>query len=340
MDLKALAQRLSLSTTTVSRALNGYSDVSEKTRKRVIEAAHALGYQPNPIARGLAMGRANAIGIVHPLEHGDVADPRFLEVVAGLTEGLAPAHIDLLIASATHKGELDTYDRLIQGRRVDGFILARTLCQDPRIDYLREAGIPFLAYGRSEHCAHYPWFDFDNEAGTVLAVERLAELGHRHIGYIHASLQYNFAYQKHAGFLHAMAAHSLPIMADWVRPAGLARSSGHAAMTALLDQPHRPSAVIIDNNLAGEGALRALLDRGVRLGQDLSVIVYDGIPPDTLLSGLAVTSITQPTQQRTGLTMASMIQRVLRGDYPLSEVQVLCQPVLQPGKTDGPAAHA
>ncbi|GAB3260474.1 helix-turn-helix transcriptional regulator [Chitinimonas naiadis] len=335
MDLKALSQTLNLSMTTVSRALNGYSDVSEKTRERVIAAARTLGYQPNPVARSLAMGRANAIGIVHPLEHGDVADPRFLEVVAGLTEGLAPANIDLLIASATHRGELDTYDRLVHGKRVDGFILARTLCQDERIDYLRQAGIPFLAYGRSAQCEQYPWFDFDNEAGTVLAVERLLELGHRQIGYIHASLQYNFAHQRYAGFERSLRQHGLPLQPQWRLSAGLARSSGHAAMTALLDLAERPSAVIVDNNLAGEGAIRALLDRGIALGRELSVIVYDGIPPDTLLSGLSVTSVVQPTQQRTGLHMARMIKRVISGDYPLGEVQMLCQPVLQIGESDG-----
>jgi LacI family transcriptional regulator len=90
MDLKALSASLNLSMTTVSRALNGYSDVSEKTRQRVIEAARTLGYQPNSVARNLALGRANAIGIVYPLEAGDVADPRFLEVVSGITEGLGP----------------------------------------------------------------------------------------------------------------------------------------------------------------------------------------------------------------------------------------------------------
>ena len=152
MDLKALAAHLNLSATTVSRALNGYSDVSAKTRQRVVEAAQALGYQPNPVARSLAMGRANAIGIVYPLEADDVADPRFLQVVSGLTEGLMEVNMDLLLASATHKGELDTYDRLVHGRRVDAFIVARTLCQDERIDYLQQAGVPFLAYGRSADC--------------------------------------------------------------------------------------------------------------------------------------------------------------------------------------------
>jgi LacI family transcriptional regulator len=333
MDLKALATHLNLSMTTVSRALNGYSDVSEKTRARVIEAAKAMGYQPNPVARSLAMGRANAIGIVHPLEHGDVADPRFLSVVAGLTEGLAAHHIDLLIASATEKGELDTYDRLVHGRRVDGFIVARTLRQDERIDYLRQSGVPFLAYGRTANCADYPWFDFDNEAGSRLAVERLMALGHRRIAYVHASLHYNFAFGRHAGFLEAMQATGLA--PHRVLAAGLSRTCGYQTMLDLLDSGDLPTAVIIDNNLAGEGAVRALLDRGVAIGRELSVIVYDGNPPDTLLTGLNITAIIQPERDNPGRHMASLMPKVLAGGYQASELQILCQPEIQAGESDG-----
>ncbi|WP_374356718.1 substrate-binding domain-containing protein [Chitinimonas sp.] len=336
MDLKALAANLQLSMTTVSRALNGYSDVSEKTRQRVVEAARNLGYQPNPVARSLALGRANAVGIVHPLEHGDVADPRFLSVVAGLTEGLAAQHIDLLIASATEKGELDTYDRLVTGRRVDGFIVARTLRQDERIDYLRQAGVPFLAYGRTADASGYPWFDFDNAAGSRMAVERLVELGHRRIAYIHASLHYNFAYGRHAGFIEAMRAAALPVEPRWMPSAGLARSSGYNAMLGLLEQAQWPSAVIIDNNLAGEGAVRALLDRGVAIGRQMSVIVYDGSPPDTLLNGINITAVIQPAHHHPGRHMAGLIANVLSGDYQLDEVQMLCQPEILAGESDGP----
>jgi LacI family transcriptional regulator len=336
MDLKALSASLNLSMTTVSRALNGYSDVSEKTRQRVIEAARTLGYQPNSVARNLALGRANAIGIVYPLEAGDVADPRFLEVVSGITEGLAPANIDLLIASASHKGELDSYDRMIHSRRVDGFIVARTLVQDERIDYLRQAGVPFLAYGRTAKSDDYPWFDFDNEAGSVLAVERLVRLGHRHIAYIHASLHYNFAHQRHAGYLRGMHDAGITPQTDWLLQAGLARCSGYAAMEQLLARPVLPTAVIVDNNLAGVGAVQALIDRGILMGRDISVIVYDGIPPDTLLMGRQITSIIQPTQQRTGERMATLIQQVITNTMPLSELQMLCQPELLPGDTDGP----
>ncbi|MDR5667707.1 LacI family transcriptional regulator, partial [Burkholderia cenocepacia] len=88
VNLKALSDALGLSRTTVSRALNGYDDVSEATRERVAKAAREMGYVADPTARRLATGRADMIGIVYPFGAGDLGDPRFGEVVAGLTERL------------------------------------------------------------------------------------------------------------------------------------------------------------------------------------------------------------------------------------------------------------
>ncbi|HNB43005.1 MAG TPA: LacI family DNA-binding transcriptional regulator, partial [Burkholderiaceae bacterium] len=145
IDLKQLSARLGLSQTTVSRALNGYTDVSAKTRERVAQMAQELGYQPNSAARRLARGQADAVGIVYPLEAGDLGDPNFLFVVEGMSERLEAEDMDLLIASARSHAELRTYDRLLRGGRVDGVIVARTQVEDARIDYLRTAGFPFVA---------------------------------------------------------------------------------------------------------------------------------------------------------------------------------------------------
>src|SRR5712692_7293461 len=100
MSLKQIATDLGLSLTTVSRALNGYPEVSEQTRKLVVAAAEACGYRPNPMARSLATGRMNAIGIIYPLNPNDLGDPVFLDVVAGLVDSLDAAGMELIISSA------------------------------------------------------------------------------------------------------------------------------------------------------------------------------------------------------------------------------------------------
>lgn len=335
MDLKEFSARLGLSPTTVSRALNGYSDVSERTRQRVIDAARELGYQPNLAARRLALGKADAIGIVHPTGAGHLGDPRFLEVVDGLTTHFARHEIDLLIASARPVDEIATYERLLRGRRVDGFIVPHTRRQDPRIEYLAAAGAPFVAYGRTDDASGYAWFDFDNEAGTQMAVQRLVAFGHRRIGYVHAPLDLNFAHQRHQGFLRGMQQAGLDALPQLTVAAGFGRRGGYEAMQALLSRQPAPTAVIVDNNLSGVGVVRCLLDRGIALGSQMSVIVYDGTLADSTVQDLQVTAVEQPTPHDAGVKLAELMLGVIQGQA-VHDLQVQWSPRIGPGGSDGP----
>lgn len=336
ITLKQLAYRLQLSPTTVSRGLNGFTDVSPATRERVTKLARELGYQPNSTARRLSLGRTDAVGVVYPLDAGGLEDPCFLEVIKGLSNRLEVASIDLLLAAAREQSELQTYERLVSGGRVDGVIIARTRVRDPRIEFLQRAGVPFVAYGRTGEPHGYSWLDFDNEAGTVLAVEEIARVGHRHVGYIHASPTFNFAFQRRAGFDRAMRAAGLEIRHDSVVDGGIHRLSGYAAAVQLLTlRPDRPTAIIVDNNLCGIGVVRALLDNRIAIGKEVSVIVYDGVNADSLLLEQRIAAIEQPTPYQAGETLADMLLSSMRGGSREPR-QVLYQPVFQAGDSIGP----
>ena len=336
IDLKQLAARLKLSPTTVSRALNGYQDVSAATRQRVTEAAKELGYQPSQAARRLALGRADAVGIVYPVEADLMCNPLFLEMIGGVSDRLDGAGFDVLLTVARKRRELRTYERLVRGRRVDGIIVAHTRVHDERIDFLKRTGLPFIGYGRTAECDDFAWLDFDNEAGSMLAVNELVVRGHRRIAYVHAPLDLNFASQRHAGYVRAMQAAGLPVMSELVVLGGVDRRGGFAAGLQLLERASRPTAILVDNNLGGVGVIRALLQSGLTIGQDISVIVTDGIPADTLLFDQDVASIYQPTAFASGWTMADMLLTLIDG-APLEHPHVLKQPQFVDGRSIGPA---
>lgn len=335
INLKALSARLGLSPTTVSRALSGYSDVSPTTRERVQQMARELGYQPNRAARQVALGRADAVGIVYPPASEFLGNPSFRETLEGLAHVLEQSECDLLLAAAPQQNELRVYDRMVRGRRVDAMVVAHTLREDPRIAYLREAGFPFVAYGRTAQPEGFPWLDFDNEAGSRMAVRRLVALGHRRIAYVHVPLSYNFAYQRHAGYLDAMAEAGIAADPSLVVGGSLDRRAGYGAALQLLALPQRPTAVIVDNNLGGVGLIRALLDRGVAIGSEMSVIVNEGVPEDTLFAGLTVAAVRQPTPYRSGQTLGEMAL-ALAERKALAPAQVLRQPELVDGNSIGP----
>ncbi|MCC8392578.1 substrate-binding domain-containing protein [Paraburkholderia sp. MMS20-SJTR3] len=332
VNLKALSDALGLSRTTVSRALNGYDDVSETTRERVVKAAREMGYVADPTARRLATGRADMIGIVYPFDAADLGDPRFREVVAGITERLAERNLDFVIVSGRPNAELDTYRRLVDGKLVDGLIVARTLVDDPRIAYLQSRGFPYVAYGRTQVAGPYAWLDFDNEAGARNAVRRLLGFGHRRIAMISAPLTLNFAAQRRAGYLAAMREAGIEPEPSLLVECPFTRDGGLQATRALLAHAERPTALLVDNNIAGDGVFRALVDSGLRLGHDMSLIVYDGVPTDGAYPH-RVTAVVQPTGHATGRALAELMLRLVDDG---AHGQQLDTPEIEAGDTDGP----
>jgi LacI family transcriptional regulator len=337
MNIKALAKELGLSTSTVSRALNGYQDVNPATRERVEQAAKAHGYRANAGARRLVRGRSEAVGIVYSAAVENLGNPQFLDMADGLAERLEREHQDLLLAVAKNETELEIYERLFRSGRVDAVIVPNTRVQDARIDFLLQHNYPFVAYGRTAECAHFSWVDFDNDLGSRLAVQHLIALGHTRIAYVHAPLALNFAFQRHRGYVSALNAAGLEPLPHYCIGGVNDRRSGLQAAARLLALTPRPTAVLVDNNLGGVGLIRGVMDAGLRVGKDISVVVHGDIPQDTLLTGLNVTTVTQPTPQTTGFALAEVVMQVLHKPQE-GPFQLLRQPELQVGTSTGPAA--
>ncbi|MDP3668763.1 MAG: substrate-binding domain-containing protein [Telluria sp.] len=332
MNLKSLARALGISKTTVSRALNGYPEVNVHTRARVLAAAKEAGYEANPMARSLAVGRTNVFGIIYPLLPSDLGDPMFLSVVGGMSAALEKSKMNLIIAPVSAQNELPSYEQMVRGRRVDGLVVGRTLVHDERVAYLVKKGFPFVTHGRTELAQPYAWFDYDNEAGIGLATACLLAHGHRRIALISAPLELNFARQRKNSFIACMSEAGLAVDPQHLVDNTLDRRTGYQAMQQLLACTPRPSAVIVDNHLSAVGAVRALLDAGIEIGKEISVIVWGSI--EDSLVGSNVTTIDQPDAGGAGAKMIEMLSALLAGTPP-SELQVLWQPVLLPGSTVG-----
>ncbi len=330
MNLKNLAQQLGISETTVSRALNGYPEVSERTRKRVLAAAEEFGYRPNPMARSLASGRTNVVGIIHALTANDLADPMFMQIVGGMVEALEARQMDLIMAPVSPVNELRAYEHMVKERRVDGLIVGRTRLYDERVAFFAQHGLPFVAHGRTRVNEPHAWFDYDNESGMRIAVEHLLAHGHQRIALMSAPLEMNFARQRYDSFVQVMQDAGITVDPACLKDNSNDRRGGYSAMQQLLASGAPPSAVIVDNHMAGVGAVRALLDAGQRIGRDMSLIVWGKM--EDSIAGYNVTTIEQPNPDLAGKKMVEMLLALQNGTPP-SELQVLWQPILLAGET-------
>jgi LacI family transcriptional regulator len=332
LRLSDLAKALNLSTTTVSRALAGYSDVSPTTRARVEAAARRLGYKPNPVARSLRTGRAGAVGVALPTDPGRFDDPFFLQFLAAMGRKFAAAEIDLLVTAARPgEEEIKVYRRLIDHRRVDGIVIARTRRHDPRIEFLQSRGFPFVAHGRTETDKPYAHVDVDGVAAFEAATRRLAAFGHRNIALVNAPDIYMFAHFREEGWRRALDQLGLPL--GPIRAAEPTEENGHRLTRELLASPDRPTAFLCATDRLAVGALHAIAAAGLRAGRDVSVIGYDDLPMATYTDP-PLTTIRQPLAEAGDRTVDILIE-LMAGADPAAYAELL-EARLVARASDGP----
>jgi LacI family transcriptional regulator len=336
MSLAKLAKTLDLSVTTVSRALGGFSDVAEPTRRRVLAEAERIGYRPNSSARRLRSGLSDAIGIVLPTGPGQLDDPFFLKMIGALGPRLAQAGLDLIVCCARAGAEeLALYRQLVANRRVDGLIVARTRRQDERIGFLIDHGLPFVVHGRTEESRPHAYVDVDGAAAFREATERLIGFGHERIAFINAPARYNFAAHREAGWRDAMR--DAGLANDTALEGEASEENGFRLMQPLLQRPARPTAVLCATDRLAVGALHALAHAGLRAGSDVSVIGYDNLPVATYVAPPLTTF--DPGVDAAVARMVEMMLAQLGGAAPDDMAEVR-RAALVARASDGPAPES
>ncbi len=334
MSLKKLAAHLSLTEGTISRALNNYPDISAATRERVQTAARELGYKPNPLARRLATGVAEAVAYIMPKSHSSISEPFVAQLLTGLGDALSKRGWDLLVTqSVPAEEEPDMIRKLVTSGRVSGVVLSRPHKNDARIKLLQEAKFPFVVHGRSLDSSDYAWFDVDSKRAFIDAVDHLVALGHKRIGFVGAPTYYNFAQTRLDGYREAVRTNGLPVDDDLVQITELSDDGGERAAGDFLDQPNPPTALLCVTDTQALGALAAIRSRGMQPGKHVSVIGYDGLllgrhtnPP--------LTTMAQP-QAHSGRELGDMLLAIIDGADPRDFQQLRTAELLQ-RKSDGP----
>lgn len=276
MNLRQLSEFLGLSQTTVSRALNGYPEVSERTRKRVREAARTHGYLPSRPARILATGRSRTIGHVVPLSAHAMIDPHFSDFIAGAGEVYAAHGYDMLISVAREGEENRLYEAMASTGKVDGVIVHGPKVEEPRIELLKSLRIPFIVHGRAgDPASGYAWLDVDNHRSFARATQFLADLGHRRIALLNGVEAMNFANRRREGYLDGLRSRGIPTDLAIMFSDEMLVPNGYRRTRALLEMDSPPTALLVSSILLALGAWRALAECGIELGSQMSLITYD-----------------------------------------------------------------
>lgn len=334
-SIKDIAKRVGRSITTVSRALHDYDDVSPETKELVRRVAAEMGYHPNTLAQRLQKQQTDTLGLVLPTFGPRFSDPFFSEFIAGIGNKAAEHGYDLLVSTcAPGEQELQVYHSSVASHRVDGFLVVRTRRQDPRIDYLRAVGFPFVSFGRTDGPLDFPYVDEDGEQGMELVIDHLASLGHRRIACVAPPSDLMFTHYRLTGIRKKLAELGLPAENLIVVESDLTQRGGYEQASLLLAIPQPPTAIVACNDLMAVGAMSAAQERGLVVGHDVSITGFDNIPMAEHAHP-PLTTVHQPIYQ-IGTTVCDMLIRRIHGEARDPE-QILLTPSLIVRQSCGPA---
>ena len=340
MNLKTLAQELGLSPTTVSRALNGYPEVSEATRARVTAAANAAHYHPNTQAKRLATGRAMAIGHIIPISgRHEIVNPVFADFIAGAGEVYARAGYDMVLTIVPDEDEARAYGELRSKGNVDGVLIHAPRVNDHRITMLQSLGLPYVLHGRISGIeSSYSWVDVNNVRAFERATHFLLDLGHQRIALINGIGDMDFARRRRRGYELALAARALAPDPLLIAEGEMTEAQGHDQARAMLALPSPPTAFLTASLLSAMGARRAVEEAGLVMGRDVSILTHDD-ELGYLKNGTdqqPIFTATRSSVREAGRRCAAMlIDQIASGERtPRSD---LMEAVLVVGDSTGPA---
>ncbi|OAT80165.1 LacI family transcriptional regulator [Bacillus sp. MKU004] len=272
-----LAKKTGVSSTTVSKALNNYADVSPKTKQKILDAAAEMGYLPNAHAQSLSTKKSWTIGVMFA-EDNEVGmkHPFFNAIIESFRKYVEREGYDLIFASRNLRKRDTSYLEHFLYRAVDGIVVICSDPNDPQVQEMINSHVPIVVIDMTKQNCSVVYSD--NIEGGRLAVNYLHSLGHTKIAHISGDPGIDAGAQRIKGFKKGMKEAGLPIRKEFVVNGGFfSIEEGKKAMNTLLSLEDLPTAVFVSGDHMAIGAMEAIKEKGLRIPEDISIIGYDDI---------------------------------------------------------------
>lgn len=324
ITLSDIAKDLKVSVVTVSKALRNKGRISARTRNRVLKRAKELDYRPNWVARSLVTRCTYTVGLLLP----DFTHPFFAEIAKTIAETVRPRGYHVIISYFEEDPALERVEAdSLLSRRVDGLILASS--QSPeRLDLfeqLRNRKLPFVLIDRPIDGVRASFVGVDNYAIGRLATTHLIERGCRHIAHLRGP-KIGLASKRMDGYQAALKKHRLKAGADYIVEAGFHDHTGYEAMRQLLTANPVPDGVFCYNDPVAIGAMRAILEAGLKVPEDVAVVGAGNVHYSDALA-VPLTTIDQKACE-IGARAAELLLEQMAAKRPVKPKKILLVPEL------------
>ncbi|MCL5987211.1 MAG: LacI family transcriptional regulator [Actinobacteria bacterium] len=311
VTIRDVAKRSGVSISTVSNALNKSRYVKKETLQKIKNAAEALGYKPNVIARSLRIKSTHSVGVIIP----DIANPFFAEMVKGMEEVARNLGFTLILCCTYYDSDEERIQLdLLKNKWVDGFIFASGFNTDDHIVELVDQKIPVVAVDREITKFEVPSILIDNVEAIKKSVNYLCGLGHRRIGYITFSTKnIRTVENRFMGYKEGLKEKGIDFDEDLLIIDESLRMNeikgAYNAIEKMFKIEHPPTAIITMADVMAIGALKALKDMGFKVPQDVSLIGFDNIAY-TAFTDPPLTTIKQPKKRMGSIAMTLLIDLI------------------------------
>jgi LacI family transcriptional regulator len=320
--MKDVARLAGVSVQTVSVVVNDKAVVSADTRDRILAAIDELGYRPLAAARSLRTGLTRTIGLMV----ADITNPFFARMADAVEDHAHAAGFNVILYNTHSDPERErTYLHIAAQRWVDGMLFVTTTDTLHGLRALQDAGIPVVAIDRIPSGYDGPSVILDNTRTGAMVAEHLLDLGHERLAHICGPLDLRLSIERLESFQAAIRARGLEPLPHAVGDAAWSCRSGYDAMRQLLERAPAPTAVFASNDRLAIGAMRAIVERGLHIPDDISIVGVDNIE----LAPYQCPPLTTVRQSLTDVaTLATKILLALvKGDEP-ERTRVVFEPQL------------
>lgn len=301
--IKDVADRSGVSIATVSRVINGASVVSEKSRKKVLEAIKELDFKPSQVARNLVMQKSTTIGIIVP----GMGNQFYGGILNGIEEASSKIGYDVMLCTSGGDSQNEIrYLEMFEERHLAGIIVMAQRLKPETVNKINSLDIPVIMMNRSTSGLKCPTVSIDNFRAAYEITNYLIEKGHRKIALFRNSMDIDACgVEQYSGFERALAEHGIAIDRSLVKYGEFRTEKSYALMEELIKKKNVPTAVIATSDIMAVGACNALIDNGYKVPDDVSVVGFNDIQLASLYRP-ALTVIHQPLKAM-GAEAVSMI---------------------------------
>ncbi|URN96760.1 MAG: LacI family transcriptional regulator [Candidatus Pristimantibacillus lignocellulolyticus] len=278
MNIKTIAEMAGVSISTVSKIINNYDDVSQKTKEKVLEIMKQTGYAPSNSAKTLATKKSNLIGVVFAGELNiDFTHPFFVEVLNSFKKQMGILGYDLLFFSNVKFHAEGDYVARCKHFQVDGCIVIAGQEVEAAIYELDQSNIPCIGVDLVLEGQHSGYIMSDNYKASSKVVEHFYLMGYRELGFIGSDYS-EISNSRKMGYIDAIKGFGLPLKEEWFdNGEDFFEDSGFRAMETMIQSGSLPRAIFAASDLLAIGAIRALQKNGLRIPEDVAIVGCDDI---------------------------------------------------------------